>query len=594
MHSFKKLYSLLTAAERFRASCLIFLTVIMALLDTLGVASIMPFMMVVSNPSLIETHPLLAKVYLFFNFSKQEPFIFFLGGATLATLIISMCFKIFVTYLQANFILLMEHSLGQRLIRQYLNQSYCWFLNRNSSELGKTLLSEIGGIVGNVMTPLMNLITQIFAALALLCLIFFANPRLAMIVFITLGLSYLFVHLLTNRRIKYIGEKRFLDNSKRYSVVMEVFSAIKEIKISGLESIYIERFSRPSKSYAKNQATFQVIANIPRFAIEAIAIGGMLFVMLYLLSGDEGFDAALPILALYGMAGYRLMPALQQIYASIVALTYSKPAIESLHSDFIETKLDANLNSSAQELGTFKQNIALNKITFIYPGASQPALRDINIDFPVNKTIGIVGSTGSGKTTILDITLGLLDHTQGSVEVDGIKLNELNIPKWRKQIGYVPQNILLIDDTVAANIAFGIGHEFVDKNSLERAARIANLHDFILEKLPMGYETMVGERGVRLSGGERQRIAIARALYHKPQLLVFDEATSALDNATEKIVMEAVNNLEHKLTIIIVAHKLNTVKKCDIIYHISDGNLVSSGTYDELRRADPVFRSMTN
>ena len=594
MYSFKKLYDLLTAEEHYRALFLISLTVIMALLDALGVASIMPFMMVVSNPNLIETNSLLAKVYLFLNFSKQESFIFFLGGVTLTALIISMSFRIFVTYLQAHFILMMEHTLGQRLIRQYLDQSYSWFLNKNSSELGKTLLSEIGVFVGTVMTPLMNLITQIFVALTLLSLIFLANPRLAMIVFITLGISYLFVHLLTNKRIKDIGEKRFFDNSKRYSVIMEAFSAIKEIKISSLESIYIERYSLPSESYAKNQATFQVITNIPRFAIEAIAIGGMLLVMLYLLSGNAGLDAALPMVALYGMAGYRLMPALQQIYASVVALTYSKLVIDSLYSDFIETKLYAHLNSPAQELETFKRKIVLNKITFLYPGTTQPTLRDIDIDFPVNKTIGIVGSTGSGKTTILDITLGLLDPTQGAVEVDGIKLNQLNMSKWRKQIGYVPQNIFLIDDTVAANIAFGIDPKSVDRASLEHAARIANLHDFILKKLPMGYETMVGERGVRLSGGERQRIAIARALYLKPRLLVFDEATSALDNATEKAVMEAVNNLEHKLTIIIVAHKLNTVQKCDIIYHLSDGNIISCGTYDELRKADPVFRSMAN
>lgn len=587
-----KLLNLLTVTERFRAFGLILLFVIMALLDAISVASIMPFMMVISNPTLIESHSVLSKIYLYFNFTERETFTLFLGGAVLTTFIISMCFKIFTTYHQSHFILTLEYTLGERLIKQYLDQPYSWFLTRNSSELSKNLLSEINLIIGGVITPLMNLITQIFAALTILTLVFLANHKLAIIVFITLGTSYWIVHLLINKNIRTIGEKRFFDNTKRYQVVAEAFNAIKDIKISNLESIYLEHFSVFSKSYVKNHTTFQIISNIPRFVLETIAIGGMILVMLYLLSGYKGMENALPVVALYGMAGYRLMPAFQQIYGSVVTLTFSKPALNSLYSDYMGTKQDAPINSSIQEFGSIKQKIDLNNVTFFYPGTTQPALRDVKIEFPANKTIGIVGSSGSGKSTIIDLTLGLLKPNQGVVEVDGINLNKLNTSEWYKRIGYVPQNIMLIDNTLAANIAFGVDPKFVDKASLDRAARIANLHHFI-HKLPMAYETMVGEHGIRLSGGERQRIAIARALYHNPQLLVFDEATSALDRITEKAVMEAVNNLKNKLTLIIVAHRLETVRQCHLIYHVDGGQIISSGTYDELIRIDPTFKSMS-
>jgi ABC-type multidrug transport system fused ATPase/permease subunit len=592
--TFKKLYELMTLHERRRVIVLIILIIVMALLDVIGVASIMPFTMVVANPSLIETNPLLSQVYLLFDFSSSKTFIFFLGVITFAVLITSMAFKAFIVYLQSHFILAMEHTLGQRLIHQYLHQQYIWFLNKNSAELGKTLLSEIGNVVSLIMIPAMNLIAQGFVAFALLVLVFFVNPKLSIIVFLTLGFCYGVVHFLTGEYIKDIGRMRFKENSNRFLAVMEAFSAIKEVKISSLEMAYVERFSKPSSLYVKYQASFQVASTVPRFAIEAIAFGGMLLVMLYLLSGGDELANALPVIALYGMAGYRLMPALQQIYNSITSLAYSKSAIDSLYSDIAGTTLEVNQEHRKIEIQGIDKEIALKNINFTYPGASNKVLKNINIKIPVNSTIGLVGSTGSGKTTIIDIILGLLDADEGVVEVDGIKITRLNRGNWHNIIGYVPQNIFLIDDTVAANIAFGVHPASIDMKRLENASRVAGIHDFIHKHLPNGYETKVGERGICLSGGERQRIGIARALYRNPKLLVFDEATSALDNLTQSDVMNAVRAIGHQLTIVIVAHRLSTIRECDFIYHISNGEIISEGSYEELKLIDPIFNAMSN
>ncbi len=592
--TFKKLYELMTLHERRRLFVLIILIIFMALLDVIGVASIMPFTMVVANPSLIETNPLLSQFYLAFDFSSSKTFIFFLGVITFAVLIISMAFKAFIVYLQSHFILEIEHTLGQRLIHQYLHQPYIWFLNKNSVELGKTLLSEIGNVVSLVMIPAMNLIAQSFVAFALLALVFLVNPKLSLIAFLTLGLSYGVVHFLTGGYIKDIGRMRFTENSNRFLTVMEAFSAIKEVKISSLEAAYLERFSKPSSLYVKYQASFQVVSTVPRFAIEAIAFGGMLLVMLYLVSGGDELASALPVIALYGMAGYRLMPALQQIYGSITSLAYSKSAIDSLYSDITSTTLAVNQEYPKIEIQVIEKGIALKNINFSYPGTSKQALNNISIEIPVNTTIGLVGATGSGKTTIIDIVLGLLEPVEGVIEVDGMDLAKLNKTSWHDIIGYVPQNIFLIDDSIAANIAFGVDPDSIDMTQLENASRVAGIHNFIHDNLPDGYESKVGERGVCLSGGERQRIGIARALYRNPRLLVFDEATSALDNLTQSAVMNAVQAMGHQMTILIVAHRLSTIRECDLIYHVKHGEIISVGSYEELIRTDPIFNAMSN
>jgi ABC-type multidrug transport system fused ATPase/permease subunit len=330
---------------------------------------------------------------------------------------------------------------------------------------------------------------------------------------------------------------------------------------------------------------------MPRFVLEAIAFGGMLSVVLYLMARSGSFVSALPIIALYVFAGYRLMPALQQIYAGLVRLRFAGPALDALHADLMSLK-PADATDADTEAMLLRQAIKLANIQFGYPNAKEPALKGINLNIPANGTIGLVGATGSGKTTTVDIILGLLEPHEGTLTVDEKVINASNLRQWQKAIGYVPQQIYLADDSVAANIAFGVEPSRIDQAAVEHAAQIANLHDFVVNELPEGYATAVGERGVRLSGGQRQRIGIARALYHKPQVLILDEATSALDSLTEQAVMDAVSNLGNEITIILIAHRLSTVRQCDQIYLLDKGKVKAQGTYDQLMRNDDIFRAM--
>lgn len=301
------------------------------------------------------------------------------------------------------------------------------------------------------------------------------------------------------------------------------------------------------------------------------------------------FLTAVPTIALYVFAGYRLMPAMQELYHSFTQLRFGRPALDALYDDCLS--LDPFDLNQEQEVLSFDKNITLNNIYYNYPQASRTALKNITLNIPACTKVGLVGATGSGKTTTIDIILGLLHAQKGTLEIDGKIITKNNSRTWQRLIGYVPQQIYLSDDTVAANIAFGIDLKSIDQKAVERAAKIANLHDFVTNELPKQYQTTIGERGVRLSGGQRQRIGIARALYHNPKLLILDEATSALDNLTEKAVMEAINNLGKNTTIIMIAHRLSTVKNCDTIFYLEKGEVKNKGTFEELIKSNENFRA---
>jgi len=596
MQILKKLFSLLTAQEKKRARILIGMILTMALLDMIGVASIMPFMAVVANPELVESNVFLKTAYavsLYVGINTTQEFLFLLGMLVFVLLVISLVFKALTTYAQLRFTLMREYSIGKRLVEGYLHQPYSWFLSRHSADLGKTILSEVGTVIGSGFIPMMTLITQSVVAIALLTLLILIDPKLAFIVGLTLAAAYALIFKFTRSLLVRIGGERLKANQARFTVVSEAFGASKEVKVGGLEQVYINRFSDPAHTFARHQATSQIISQMPRFALEAIAFGGMLLVVLYLMAQSGSFASALPVIALYAFAGYRLMPALQQIYSSATQLRFAGPALDALHADLTSLQA-ANVQHDHLSPLPLTQAITLNHVSYCYPGAPQPALKGIDLSIPAHSTVGFVGTTGSGKTTTVDVILGLLEPQEGVLNIDGQTVNAANRRQWQRAIGYVPQHIYLADDSVAANIAFGVNSKDIDQRSVERVAKIANLHEFVSNDLPLGYDTIVGERGVRLSGGQRQRIGIARALYHNPQIFILDEATSALDNLTEQVVMEAVNKLGHEVTIILIAHRLSTVKVCDTIFLLEKGELKAQGTYEELVQDNEIFRAMAH
>lgn len=581
--TFNKLINLLTSSELKKMYLLLLMMIMMALLDIIGVASILPFMTVLTNPSLIETNSILNtmfKVSGVFGVKNNQQFLFALGVFVLLVLTISLTFRALTTYAQVRFVQMRQYSIGKRLVEGYLHQPYSWFLGRNSANLGKTILSEVQQVIGGGLSPFMNLISTGIVAFALITLLVITDPKLALIVGFTISFAYGLIFYFTRRYLNRNGEERLKNNQLRFLAISEAFGAAKEVKIAGLEQIYTKRFSEPAKIMAQKIASAASIAQLPRFFLEAISFGGILLLILYMMRQSGSLNNALPIISLYVFAGYRLMPALQQIYSSCSQLIAIGPALDELYKDINNLKpikLVQNKNILSPN-----RTIVLKNIHYNYPNSSRTALKDISIKIKANTTIGLVGTTGSGKTTTVDIILGLLQPQKGILEIDGQTITEQNVRSWQSYIGYVPQHIYLCDDTITANIAFGVESNNVNQEKVEKASKIANLHNFVIDELPKQYQTKVGERGVRLSGGQRQRIGIARALYHNPKVLVLDEATSALDNYTEEAVMDAVNNLNRNITIILIAHRLNTVKNCDVIFKIEKGQIVGQGTFNEL------------
>ena len=595
MQNFKKILFLLSPSERKNASLLLLMILFMALLDCIGVASILPFVAVLTNPDIIQNNIILNKMFIasnIFGVENDQQFLFALGILVFIILVFSLLFKAITTYTQIRFILMREYSIGKRLVEGYLHQPYSWFLNRNSADLGKTILSEVSQVIGGGLKPVMDVIAQGMIAITLVILLIATDPKLAIVVGISIGGAYGIIFYFTRVYLNRIGKERLKFNLLRFKSLNEAFGASKEVKVGGLEESYIQKFSTSARTTARTSASSNVINQIPRFFLEAITFGGILLIILYMMAKSGSFNNSLPIISLYVFAGYRLMPAVQQIYVSFAKLAFIGPSLNKLYDDLKNLKkIDEN-----QDKGTLflKKSIDLKNIYYSYPSSSRSVLKNINIKIPAKSTIGLVGTTGSGKTTTIDVILGLLIAEKGTLEVDGKVITGQNSRAWQRSIGYVPQSIYLSDDTISSNIAFGVKHKNICQDTVKRAAKIANLHEFITEELPEQYETTIGERGIRLSGGQRQRLGIARALYHSPKLLILDEATSALDNKTEKDVMDAVYNLSDDITVILIAHRLSTVKKCDKIFLLEKGGIKNEGTFEELIKVNENFRLSAN
>ena len=591
MENLKKISFLLSREDRFRAIILILMTLVMALIDMLGVASILPFVAVLANPEIIQTNNILSLVYQSvknFGIENEQQFLIAMGIFVFLLLIISISFKAVTTYIQIRYIKMCEHNISVRLIKGYLYQPYSWFLNRNSAILGKSILSEVSNVVGKGLSPMMNLITNFFTTLTLFFLLIVVEPKLTFIAIITISLFYGLVYKFNLNLLNNIGKEVFNANEERFKISTEAFGGFKEMKVGSLEETYLNLFSKPSKIIAQNSGLWSVLNQIPRFTLEAVTFGGMLLIILFFMTITGDITKVLPIITLYAFAGYRLMPALQKIYISFTSLRYVGPTLDSLYNDL--KSLKPKIEKEYKDTLKLNKKICLKNIYYNYPNTSKTALKNINLDIPANKTIGLVGATGSGKTTTIDIILGLLEAQKGTLEVDGKVIDMNNKRAWQCSIGYVPQQIFLSDNTVSANIAFGVNINDINQEAVEHAAKIANLNEFVINELPLKYQTIIGERGIRLSGGQRQRIGIARALYHKPKVLILDEATSALDNLTEKAVMNAIHNSENNITKILVAHRLSTVRYCDNIFLFDKGELINQGTFEELIKINDDFR----
>jgi len=565
---------------------------IMAFLEVVGVASVAPFIAVLTSPELIHENVYLANFYNFFDVQGDNAFIVLLGTFVVIAILISNATQAFITWKITNFAELQQHRVAVRLLKKYLSQPYSFYLDRNTSELGKNVLNEVGNAISGVVMESLLVLSKLVVALFMITLLIIVDPQVAIIATGFLGGSYWIIYKLVKQRLYFMGTAKTEAAFQAFKTTSEAMAGIKEIKLRGAEKKFLDRFFIPSNALAKFGANINLISTLPRYLLEVVAFGGMILIVIYLMSKKmDNYSAIIPMISLYAMAGYRLMPALQTIYSGMAKIKFSIPAFNIIVDAFSQTNTK-ELSQTNQDQLSFENKIEINQVSFSYKNPNSQIIDNLNLKITHNTTVGLMGSTGAGKTTLIDILLGLLTPDNGSISVDQKEINQENLAAWQKNIGYVPQNIYLTDDTIERNIAFSEFENTIDAEQVKKAAKMANL-DVFINTLPDKYKTFVGERGIRLSGGQRQRIGIARAIYHDPKLLVLDEATSSLDGITENAIMDAIQNLSHKKTIIIIAHRLSTLMECDIIHMLANGKIIDSGTYSQLIKNNKEFRKMS-
>ena len=554
---------------------MLMLVIMMAMAEAAGVLSIMPFLAVLGRPAVIQENPLLSNIYKSLGFSQPRQFILLLGLASIGLVITSSLFKTVTLHILNRFVHMERHSISSRLLSRYLRQPYEFFLLNNPSVLSKNVLSEADQLVFDLLQPLSLLLAQGALALTMALLIFCYNATTAICIVATLALLYGSIYGLVRKRLGRIGHERQSADAQRYQASSEALGGIKEVKVTHSISAYLGKFEQASRQFSRHLATSDTLSQSPLYIVEATGYTGLIVIALALLLKSNDIAHVLPALGLYGFAAYRMLPAAQIMYRGIARLKFSTAALHSLTRDLA---LPSETQSAAEPMLVPMREIRLDRIRYSYPSSPNvPVLKDFSVVIPANTSLGIAGKSGTGKSTVMDILLGLLSPQDGTLSVDGQPISRTNVSRWQQAIGYVPQHIYLADTSIAENIAFGIAKDNIDMQAVKRAAEAAQIHDFIANELAHGYDTYVGDRGIRLSGGQRQRIGIARALYRDPPVLLMDEATSALDAQTEEALNQSIRNLSGHKTIVIIAHKETSLQHCQQVIAIGSRSSPASG-----------------
>ncbi|MDY6467996.1 ABC transporter ATP-binding protein [Acinetobacter faecalis] len=542
----------------------------MALIESAGVISIMPFLAVLSNPSVIETTPILKKIYEILGVDNTEQMIIYLGVISFAVVIFSTIFKIITQYAVNRFSNLQRHYFSSRLLTIYLNQKYEFYIQRNSSVLIKNVLSEVDQLIGTMILPTLTMMSYGVVLLAMTGILLMYDPVMAIGTASILAFFYISIYMFVKNKLSRIGAEFTQANKERYQSCQEALAGIKDVIINNAKDGYIEQFEKSSRVFARHIATRETLGQIPLNIIETIGYGSIIGLAILLVISGKEVSHVLPILGLYGFAAYRMLPAAQNIYRSISQLKFSEQVLKVLMPEFHLEKLSTASESVTKNTELkFEKAIRLENVSFAYPNRlDKPVLTNFSLEIKKNTSLGIMGKSGSGKSTLMDLMLGLLAPQSGKIYIDDVELTEKNVEAWCGLVGYVPQFIYLADKSVAENIAFGIPKNQIDLEQVKKVAQLAQIDSFITQELKNGYTEIVGERGVMLSGGQRQRIGIARALYKNPQILFMDEATSALDIETEQSVNEAIQVLNGKITMVIIAHRSSSIETCNRIINL--------------------------
>ncbi len=583
-----KLWGHIGRRHRFQFAAIAVLMLVCALAEIISLGAVLPFLGILASPEMVMAHPLCKAMMSFLSIHSAEELKWILTFVFIATALAAGALRIFFLWLSTRVSFSTGSDLSVKLYERTLYQPYSVHVSRNTS----TILSGIGkvGSAINILSQCVMLVSSSVFILAITVTLFFINPWVASVSIAGFGICYALITTVARQRLHRNSKRIAEEQTRVLKTVQEGLGGIRDVLLDGSQPVYCDIYRKADRPLRQGQGSNQFIAGSPRFAMESI---GMVLIaaLAYALSLQPGgITPSIPVLGALALGAQRLLPALQQGYSAWASIVGNQASLADT-IELLDQPMPSQLQSSDIDPLPFRDNIRFDAVHFSYSDRGPKILNDFTLVIPKGIRVGLIGATGSGKSTAIDLLMGLLTPTQGMLCVDGRPIGENNLGAWQRNIAHVPQHIYLADASILRNIAFGIPPDRIDTERVQWAARQAQIADFI-ESNPKGYEAHIGERGIQLSGGQRQRLGIARALYKQANVLVFDEATSALDTLTELSLMTAIEALNRDLTIIIIAHRLTTVRNCDMIVELSHGRIAAQGTFDQLMESSPTFRKM--
>ncbi len=575
---FKKFNKVLNKKQKSRVVVLIFMILIGAVLETLGVSMIYPLVETVMMPEVFEENKIIVWICGVLGYTSAEQFVTFMLLTLIFVFIFKNLYLLFLYYVQHSFITNSQYRISRDLLKVYLNRPYEFYLNASTGDIMRTVYSDSTGIF-NLLLQCMQFITEFMVAIFLGTYLLIIDPVMTIVMGVLLVGITLISSAFLKPRISRIGEESRQQQSKMYKTIMQSINSVKDVKVYGKEDAFLGIYRKYGKRYYNLARDHEVLSSVPRLAIEAFSLSGVLAYMAVMMKLGQNVQTMVPQLSAFAVAAVRLLPSASRINTYLANIAYYRPTLDYVYAN---VELPKNVDERAAEAKAvtetdklkFHDCIKVEQLYYKYPNTDKYIFENARMQVPYGKSVGIMGPSGAGKTTVVDIMLGLLRVESGTITCDGVNVLE-HYGQWLANIGYISQTINMVDDTIRANIAFGVDVDDIDDARVWQVLEEAQLADFV-RNLPNGINTVIGERGVRISGGQRQRVGIARALYHDPEILILDEATSALDNDTEAAIMEAIENFHGRKTMLIIAHRLKTIENCDIIYKVENGKITES------------------
>ena len=575
MNVYKRLKQLLNKKQKRSVVILIVLIFIGALLETMGVSIIIPVVSAVLNPEETLNNSITKSVLGMIGLSNISDggFVKLLLVTSILIYIFKNVYLLFLYYIQAGFITKTEAQTSVRLYNDYLNRPYEFYLNADINAMFQTINKDIPHVF-ELLQEVMKLITEIAVSICLCVLLLIVDFKMTLSIAALLLVMVLFIVFFLKPRLGGLGQKRLKQQVLTMKWMQQGIFGIKDVKVADKENYFLDHFRDAYNKLSGATRKYTVFNNAPRLVIETVCIVGLLGYMFFCVVADVDMASMVPMLTAFALSAVRLMPSVNRISSHLSTIAYYEPSLNFVCDNLNIANLKEIDLSNDDKVMKINKSIELDHITYAYPETERKIFDDAFMSIPVGKSVGVIGPSGAGKTTIIDVLLGLLKPSNGCVKCDGENI-EKAYASWLHNIGYIAQNIYMLDSSIRENVAFGVDSDKIDDNRVWEVLREAQMEEYI-KSLPEGLDTVIGDRGVRLSGGQRQRIGISRALYHDPDLLVFDEATSALDNDTEAAIMDAINSLKGKKTMVIIAHRLKTIENCDIVYKVEDGKITET------------------